>query len=72
MKNYNVVCFSISGHEAGITMIRNGEVHEMVLEERLSGKKHDNSLLCVFDPVLKFHEQYGIDLSLIHISSPRD
>ena len=61
MKNYNVVSFSISGHEAGVTMIRNGEVHEIVLEERLSGKKHDNSLLCVFDPVLKFHEQYGID-----------
>ena len=66
MKNYNVVCFSISGHEAGITMIRNGEVHEMVLEERLSGKKHDNSLLCVFDPVLKFHEP----VSYTHLTLP--
>ena len=72
MKNYNLVCFSISGHEAGVTMLHNGEVHEIILEERISGQKRDNSLFCIWDSVLKFHEQYGINEFVINNGDDKD
>jgi carbamoyltransferase len=61
MKDYNVASLSCSGHEAGVTMLHNGEVYEIILEERLSGKKHDNFLYHIFDHIKKFHDQYGLD-----------
>jgi len=61
MKDYNVAAMSCSGHEAGVTMLRNGEIHEILLEERLSGKKHDNFLYYIFGSLKKFHDEYGLD-----------
>ncbi len=61
MKNYNVCSLSCSGHEAGATILKNGEIYEMILEERLSGKKRDNFLFYTFEHLKSFHDKYGLD-----------
>lgn len=60
-ENYNVAALSCTGHEAGAAILRNGEIYEIILEERLSGKKRDNILYYVFESLKKFHDLHGLD-----------
>ena len=57
----NIAVFSSSGHDSGVTILKDGEIYETILEERLSKKKTDSVLYYVFEPVKKFHELYGLD-----------
>ena len=66
-EDYNVCAVSISGHEAGVCILRNGEVYEQLLEERLSGHKADNHLFHVYKHIRKFHDTYGIN-ELVYIN----
>ena len=34
----NIAVFSSSGHDSGVTILKDGEIYEVVLEERLSRK----------------------------------
>lgn len=61
MKNYNLAVLSTTGHEAAVTLLLNGEIYEIILEERITGNKHDNYLFHVYEHISKFYEQYGID-----------
>lgn len=71
MNDYNVVAISISGHESNICILRNGEIYEHLLEERLSGIKTDYLLFHVFSHMRKFHDTYGID-EIIYINGTDD
>lgn len=71
-EEYNIVSISISGHEGGVCMLRNGEIYEHLLEERLSGKKQDDFLFYVYEQIAKFHELYGIDEILFINGSDSD
>ena len=57
----NIAVFSSSGHDSGVTILKDGEIYEVVLEERLSREKRDPVLYHVFEPVKKFHELHGLD-----------
>ena len=61
MKNYNIAVLSTTGHDASVTLLLNGEIYEILLEERLSGIKKDNHLFHVYEHISKFDDQYGID-----------
>jgi len=61
MSEYNIAVFSSSGHESGVTILRNGEVYEVILEERLSRVKRDPILHHVFEPVRKFHQLHCLN-----------
>lgn len=67
MNDYNVVAISITGHESNICILRNGEIYENLLEERLSRIKTDTLLFHVFSYIRKFHDIYGID-EIIYIN----
>ena len=57
----NIAVFSSSGHDSGVTILKDGEIYEVVLEERLSREKRDPVLYHVFEHAKKFHELHGLD-----------
>lgn len=60
-EEFNIAAVSISGHEAGICILKNGEIYEHLLEERLSGIKADNHLFHVYKHLKDFDETHGLD-----------
>ena len=57
----NIAVFSSSGHDSGVTILKDGEIYETILEERLSKRKKDSVLYYVYEHVKKFHDLYGLD-----------
>lgn len=56
----NLAVLSISGHESAVTLLIDGKLHSITLEERLSGIKYDNQLFHVFKVIKDFHDKYGL------------
>ena len=57
----NIAVFSSSGHDSGVTILKDGEIYETILEERLSKRKKDSVLYYVYEHVKRFHDLHGLD-----------
>ena len=57
----NIAAISLTCHDCSLCIIKDGEVYENILEERLSTIKKDGKFFFLSEKLSKFEQDYGLD-----------
>jgi carbamoyltransferase len=66
----NIAAISLTDHDCSLCILKDGEVHENILEERLSTTKKDGNFFFLSAQLSKFEQEYGLDK--IYIANGND
>ena len=57
----NIAAISLTDHDCSLCIIKDGEIYENILEERLSTTKRDGDFFFLSAQLSKFEREYGLD-----------
>lgn len=68
----NIAAISLTPHDCSLCILKDGEVYEYILEERLSTHKHDGKFFFSAKKLSEFEKTYGLDKIYIVNGSEND